>query len=182
MLIWTWCFKIISSLSSYYSIGFNRVGDIILILIICFNFNSMYYNNEAITNINYNIIIILFILSLSFKSIIISSYLWLPEAMEGPTPVSSLLHSCTLVVAGIYTLFSISIINYNFIIIFNIYTYLLLSNFTYKLENELKRLIAISTIIAIGYLWILCISGLTSSMFTICLLHASYKSCFFNLE
>ena len=180
LLIWTWCFKILTSISSYYSICFNRIGDVLLITIISYSFNSFYFNNELISYTNYNIIVLLLIWALSFKSILLTSYLWLPEAMEGPTPVSSLLHSCTLVVAGIYALYSISIIHYYFNVIFIIYTILIISSNINKLENELKRLIAISTIIAINYLWVLCISGLTTSMFIICVIHASYKATFFN--
>lgn len=85
------------------------------------------------------------------------SHVWLPDAMEAPTPASALIHSSTLVIAGIFLIIRFSIL-FEFTILTNYYLAFLgsitlaFSSITAIFQNDIKKLVAYSTISQIGYL------------------------------
>ena len=97
------------------------------------------------------------ILSGGIKAAQFFSHVWLPDAMEAPTPASALIHSSTLVVAGIFLIIRFSIL-FEFTIVTN-YVLTLVGAFTLAFgavtaifQNDIKKLVAYSTISQIGYL------------------------------
>jgi NADH-quinone oxidoreductase subunit L len=100
---------------------------------------------------NNNFSLALFIFALSLKSISVLTYLWLPEAMEGPTPVSSLLHSCTLVMAGLFSAFNTAH-EINFILLTVSGSCLVFLAFLSRPEQDAKRIVATSTIVMVCFL------------------------------
>lgn len=84
-------------------------------------------------------------------------HVWLPDAMEAPTPASALIHSSTLVVAGIFLIIRFSII-FEFTPLVNYYLAFLggitlaFGSITAIFQNDIKKLVAYSTISQIGYL------------------------------
>lgn len=82
---------------------------------------------------------------------------WLPDAMEGPTPVSALLHSATMVTAGVFLLLRSSLIFSNapkvsfLIAIFGLLT-ANISSFTGLLQYDIKKIIAFSTCSQLGFM------------------------------
>lgn len=123
-------------------------------------------------------VLTLFIFALSLKSISILTYLWLPEAMEGPTPVSSLLHSCTLVMAGLFSAFNAAH-EINFSILAISTAALILMAFLSRPEQDAKRVVATSTIVMVCFLWFVLQQAFSGTAATICGIHAAYKSAFF---
>ena len=85
------------------------------------------------------------------------SHVWLPDAMEAPTPASALIHSSTLVVAGIFLVIRFSIL-FEFTVFTNYYLAILgaltlsFGAITATFQNDIKKLVAYSTISQIGYL------------------------------
>ena len=87
----------------------NRIGDvgiIISILLCYFYYGSVNYS--IILNIDFQdegqIIGLMFLIGVIGKSAQIGLHTWLPDAMEGPTPVSALIHAATMVTAGVFLL------------------------------------------------------------------------------
>lgn len=84
-------------------------------------------------------------------------HVWLPDAMEAPTPASALIHSSTLVVAGVFLILRFSVL-FEFAIFTNYYLILLgaltlaFGSITATFQNDIKKLVAYSTISQIGYL------------------------------
>lgn len=84
-------------------------------------------------------------------------HVWLPDAMEAPTPASALIHSSTLVIAGVFLIIRFSII-FEFSILINYYLAFLgaltlaFGSITAIFQNDIKKLVAYSTISQIGYL------------------------------
>ena len=84
-------------------------------------------------------------------------HVWLPDAMEAPTPASALIHSSTLVVAGVFLIIRFSVL-FEFAIFVNYYlalmgaTTLAFGAITAVFQNDIKKLVAYSTISQIGYL------------------------------
>lgn len=85
------------------------------------------------------------------------SHVWLPDAMEAPTPASALIHSSTLVVAGVFLIIRFSVL-FEFTLLTNYYLILLgavtlaFGAVTAVFQNDIKKLVAYSTISQIGYL------------------------------
>lgn len=84
-------------------------------------------------------------------------HVWLPDAMEAPTPASALIHSSTLVVAGVFLIIRFSVL-FEFTIFTNYYLAILgaitlaFGSITAVFQNDIKKLVAYSTISQIGYL------------------------------
>ena len=84
-------------------------------------------------------------------------HVWLPDAMEAPTPASALIHSSTLVVAGVFLIIRFSVL-FEFTVFTNYYlallgaTTLAFGSVTAIFQNDIKKLVAYSTISQIGYL------------------------------
>lgn len=84
-------------------------------------------------------------------------HVWLPDAMEAPTPASALIHSSTLVVAGVFLIIRFSVL-FEFTLFTNYYLSLLgavtlaFGSITAVFQNDIKKLVAYSTISQIGYL------------------------------
>jgi NADH:ubiquinone oxidoreductase subunit 5 (subunit L)/multisubunit Na+/H+ antiporter MnhA subunit len=85
------------------------------------------------------------------------AHVWLPDAMEAPTPASALIHSSTLVVAGVFLIIRFSVL-FEFTLFTNYYLILLgaltlsFGAVTAVFQNDIKKLVAYSTISQIGYL------------------------------
>lgn len=85
------------------------------------------------------------------------AHVWLPDAMEAPTPASALIHSSTLVIAGVFLIIRFSVL-FEFTLFTNYYLILLGSltlsfgAITAVFQNDIKKLVAYSTISQIGYL------------------------------
>jgi NADH-ubiquinone oxidoreductase chain 5 len=110
-------------------------------------------NETALT-----IISLLFLLAAMGKSAQLGLHNWLPSSMEGPTPVSALLHAATLVTAGVYLLLRSSpILEYSPTALMVILWVGAITSFfaasTGLLQNDLKRIIAFSTISQLGYMF-----------------------------
>jgi NADH-quinone oxidoreductase subunit L len=85
------------------------------------------------------------------------AHVWLPDAMEAPTPASALIHSSTLVIAGVFLIIRFSVL-FEFTLFTNYYLILLgaltlsFGSITAVFQNDIKKLVAYSTISQIGYL------------------------------
>uniref|UniRef100_A0A0N5A069 NADH:ubiquinone reductase (H(+)-translocating) n=1 Tax=Parastrongyloides trichosuri TaxID=131310 RepID=A0A0N5A069_PARTI len=108
---------------------------------------------------------------------------WLPKAMSAPTPVSSLVHSSTLVTAGLVLLmnfnclvFSKSLISV--VLIVGVFT-MFFSSVSALFEEDLKKVVALSTLSQIGFSMVTLGLGLNFVCFIHLLRHALFKSCLF---
>ncbi len=106
-----------------------------------------------------NLICILFTIAAFTKSAQIGFHIWLPEAMEAPTPVSALLHAATMVTAGIFLIVKLSplfeIYNFsaNIILVVSGFTALYSAIVACK-QNDIKKIIAYSTISQLSYMFL----------------------------
>nr|YP_010535448.1 NADH dehydrogenase subunit 5 [Ixodes rubicundus]QLD97174.1 NADH dehydrogenase subunit 5 [Ixodes rubicundus]UYB78126.1 NADH dehydrogenase subunit 5 [Ixodes rubicundus] len=183
----SYCLVIYYQSSNSYNSGMitvlsNRVGDVTILMSLIFlmNFGSM----DMMSISEFLKICGMFILiSGMTKSAQIPFSAWLPAAMAAPTPVSSLVHSSTLVTAGIYLLI-------RFYIIFNIKFYsnfmLLISLMTMfmagvgaNLEMDFKKIIAFSTLSQLGLIMMILSLGQMEMAFFHLILHALFKSMLF---
>lgn len=127
---------------------------------------------------------ILLIIAAVAKSAQVGLHIWLPEAMEGPTPVSSLIHAATMVTAGIFLIIRCSFI-FEFVPDTLLWVILLGSITSFfastigVFQNDLKKVVAYSTCSQLGYMFMSC--GFSSYMNSIFHLfnHAFFKALLF---
>nr|ACJ69632.1 NADH dehydrogenase subunit 5 [Enicospilus sp. MD-2008] len=161
----------------------NRIGDTLILLVLGYllmngSFNFMWYNKL-------NNFLIFLIIMISFtKSAQIPYSSWLPKAMAAPTPVSSLVHSSTLVTAGVYLLMRFNYLiqldksMLNLLMFMSLMT-MFMSGIMASIEFDLKKIIALSTLSQLG-LMIFCLSlNLLEVTFFHLLTHAMFKSMLF---
>ena len=166
----------------------NRIGDVAFLIAIAWilnygRWNYIYYLD--IINKDFSIIIIgyLILLAAITKRAQIPFSSWLPAAIAAPTPVSALVHSSTLVTAGVYLLIRFNILLENFYIGQGL---LLISGLTIfiaglgaNFEFDLKKIIALSTLSQLGLIIrILAIGGYKLAFFHL-LTHALFKALLF---
>ena len=180
----------------------NRVGDFGYLIAIALiykyfnslNFQEVFSNTSAIEKKNllflgfeFNLItcicMFLFMAAVG-KSAQIGLHVWLPDAMEGPTPVSALIHAATMVTAGVFLVVRCSPIFEYSQFTLNVITYvgLITSLFAASvalLQNDIKKVIAYSTCSQLGYMFFACgISAYSLAMFHL-VTHAFFKALLF---
>lgn len=118
------------------------------------------------------------------KSAQIFFHTWLPDAMEGPTPVSALIHAATMVTAGVFLvvrcspIFEYSPMVLSFITIVGAVTCLFAATIALT-QNDIKRIIAYSTCSQLGYMFFACgVSSYNAAMFHL-MTHAFFKALLF---
>jgi len=118
------------------------------------------------------------------KSAQVPLHVWLPDSMEGPTPISALIHAATMVTAGIFMvsrmspLFELSEMALNFILIIGATTAFFMGLLG-LVQNDIKRVIAYSTLSQLGYMTVaLGASAYAASMFHLTT-HAFFKALLF---
>jgi NADH-quinone oxidoreductase subunit L len=105
------------------------------------------------------VVCLLFLLAATGKSAQLPLYLWLPDAMEGPTPVSALIHAATMVTAGVYLvarsapLYSLSPVAQSFVAWIGVLTALFAAIIAVK-QYDIKRVLAYSTVSQLGYMFV----------------------------
>lgn len=163
----------------------NRIGDLAILLSICWalNFGSLNLTvTISILNTSSQVILVmsLVILAAITKRAQIPFSAWLPAAIAAPTPVSSLVHSSTLVTAGVYLL-----IRFNYFFELNYYL-LLVSCATLTMrgvgavfEIDLKKIIALSTLSQLGVIILILSLGFKELAFFHLVTHALFKSLLF---
>lgn len=199
-------------LSSYLLIGFwyehtkngnaakkaflaNRVGDFGVVLgmigyALIFNtvsFRDLQHPDLAVILANKNLLIassLLLVLGVAGKSAQIPLFIWLPDAMMGPTPVSALMHAATMVTAGIFLLCRISNIIVHFPIVMDVIAWggaltTLLAALIAVTQTDIKKILAYSTVSQLGYMVMACgLGAFSTGMFHV-FTHAFFKALLF---
>nr|ALO76553.1 NADH deshydrogenase subunit 5 [Aderidae sp. GENSP01] len=165
----------------------NRIGDAALLLGIAWvlnygSWNLILYENELLMKDFMFWVCGLIMLAGFTKSAQIPFSSWLPVAMAAPTPVSSLVHSSTLVTAGVYLLIRFNMIFSNSFMMFM----LLISSMTMfmsglgaNFEFDLKKIIALSTLSQLGLMMSINFMGSSNLAFFHLLTHALFKALLF---
>uniref|UniRef100_A0AAU7BA56 NADH-ubiquinone oxidoreductase chain 5 n=1 Tax=Notoplectron brewsterense TaxID=3073454 RepID=A0AAU7BA56_9ORTH len=166
----------------------NRVGDVALLMAIAWmlnfgSWNYIYYLDMMSKTTEMKIIGILVVLAAMTKSAQIPFSSWLPAAMAAPTPVSALVHSSTLVTAGVYLLirFNSIIINNSigqFLLLFSGLT-MFMAGMGANFEFDLKKIIALSTLSQLGLMMSILSMGYPKLAFFHLLTHALFKALLF---
>ncbi|OQY25070.1 MAG: NADH-quinone oxidoreductase subunit L [Desulfobacteraceae bacterium 4572_35.2] len=177
----------------------NRVGDFGFLLGLFTLFWSL--GNEGVWTIRFTeisanahllenggiivtVITLCFFLGATGKSAQIPLYTWLPDAMEGPTPVSALIHAATMVTAGVYMiarmngLFAMAPDTMMVIAIVGASTALFAATIGLA-QNDIKRVLAYSTVSQLGYMFLAMGVGAFGAGIFHLLTHAFFKACLF---
>nr|YP_010939204.1 NADH dehydrogenase subunit 5 [Pseudoligosita yasumatsui]WLF85678.1 NADH dehydrogenase subunit 5 [Pseudoligosita yasumatsui] len=161
----------------------NRLGDVMIIMSISFMFINGSWN---FMNYNYMYMIMLLMLMIACftKSAQLPFSSWLPAAMAAPTPVSSLVHSSTLVTAGVYLLIRFNYIMFknfflmNFIMLIGLIT-MMMAGLSANFEFDLKKIIAFSTLSQLGLMMMIYSMNNYILTFFHLIIHALFKSLMF---
>jgi NADH-quinone oxidoreductase subunit L len=127
---------------------------------------------------------LLFLAGAVGKSAQVPLYVWLPDAMEGPTPVSALIHAATMVTAGVYlvvrmgALYSISTVGSTTVAVVGAVTAVYAAALALA-EDDIKRVLAYSTISQLGYMFLAAGIGAYSLAMFHLLTHAFFKALLF---
>ncbi len=178
----------------------NRVGDFGFILGIgliaaytgTLNYTEIFAKTQELSGITLpgttwsliTVICICLFIGAMGKSAQFPLHAWLPDSMEGPTPISALIHAATMVTAGIFMvsrmspLFELSDAALNFILVIGSITALFMGILGI-IQNDIKRVIAYSTLSQLGYMTIaLGVSAYSVSVFHL-MTHAFFKALLF---
>jgi len=161
----------------------NRLGDMFLLLGLYFMAKSFFLRLEVFLSGKYIFLFLFILLGGITKSAQLPFSSWLPAAMAAPTPVSSLVHSSTLVTAGVY-LFIRYYFTIRCLIVRKIFCWVrVITRFIAGLiayfEKDLKKLVAISTLSQLGIIIFICSLGEFSMCFFHMVSHALFKSLLF---
>nr|YP_008081081.1 NADH dehydrogenase subunit 5 [Ctenoplusia agnata]AGG10921.1 NADH dehydrogenase subunit 5 [Ctenoplusia agnata] len=166
----------------------NRIGDVLILMVISWMMNYGSWNYIFYLEFMYNdwemtMVGSMIIMAAMTKSAQIPFSSWLPAAMAAPTPVSALVHSSTLVTAGVYLLIRFNMLLLN---MFFLKLLLLLSGLTMFMagiaanyEFDLKKIIALSTLSQLGLMMSILSMGLPDLAFFHLLTHAMFKALLF---
>nr|YP_010561848.1 NADH dehydrogenase subunit 5 [Colossendeis brevirostris]UYX57809.1 NADH dehydrogenase subunit 5 [Colossendeis brevirostris] len=163
----------------------NRLGDGFLILGLCMMYDMMSYNYIYMIYLDnkYMYFMILILLACMTKSAQFPFSAWLPAAMAAPTPVSSLVHSSTLVTAGVYLLIRYSdclkFMNFNTILLYSCLITMLMSGLSAMYENDLKKIVALSTLSQLSLMMLAVSLGMYDMAYFHLITHATFKSLMF---
>ncbi|KLR58628.1 NADH:ubiquinone oxidoreductase subunit L [Diaphorobacter sp. J5-51] len=166
----------------------NRVGDFGFILGIgliaayagSFNYGEIFAKANELGAIGFpgtdwmliTVICICLFIGAMGKSAQFPLHVWLPDSMEGPTPISALIHAATMVTAGIFMvsrmspLFELSDTALNFVLVIGAITALFMG-FLGIIQNDIKRVIAYSTLSQLGYMTV----ALGASAYSVAVFH-----------
>src|SRR6202050_1170510 len=129
-------------------------------------------------------IALLFFWGATGKSAQLPLYVWLPDAMEGPTPVSALIHAATMVTAGVYmvtrtnAIFQLSPTAMMVVAIVGVVTAFFAASVG-MVQNDIKKVLAYSTISQLGYMFVACgVGAFTAGIFHL-MTHAFFKGLLF---
>ena len=198
LLIGFWFKKESANQGSLKAFLVNRVGDfgfllgIAAILVYCgsLDYATVFANAPKLVNTTIQIIptiewqvitvicILLFIGAMG-KSAQVPLHIWLPESMEGPTPISALIHAATMVTAGIFMvarmspLFELSSVALTTILIIGA-TGALFLGLLAVVQNDIKRVVAYSTLSQLGYM----MAALGASAYAAGIFHLTTHACF----
>ena len=202
LLINFWFTRIQANKSALKAIFINRIGDtgvLLAILLIfyyfrTFNFHDLFsivpFFKETTINFLFvqikviEVICLLLTIGSLAKSAQLFLHTWLPDAMEGPTPVSALIHAATMVTAGVFLIIRCSFIfeyapnTLKFISIIGVLTALFGAS-TALCQNDIKKIVAYSTCSQLGYMFFACgISNYSGSLYHL-INHAFFKALLF---
>uniref|UniRef100_A0AAU7LMK3 NADH-ubiquinone oxidoreductase chain 5 n=1 Tax=Syrbatus sp. 3 RRMO-2024a TaxID=3154169 RepID=A0AAU7LMK3_9COLE len=171
-----------SSNAGMLTILFNHIGDIALMMMISWMMNYGSWSILYFEKIEFQFIFMFLIVASLSKSAQIPFSYWLPMAMAAPTPISSLVHSSTLVTAGVYLLIRFSE-NFNKNLMLLIFIISLMTMFMASLsanfEYDLKKIIAFSTLSQLGFMMsILSFKEINLVIFHL-LMHSLFKAVLF---
>ncbi len=172
----------------------NRIGDLGFLLAVFWlisktgtaTFSELFSGNglDALNETDITGITLLLFLGATGKSAQLPLYTWLPDAMAGPTPVSALIHAATMVTAGIYmiarsnVLFSLAPLTLTIISIIGLATLLLAASIALR-QNDIKKVLAYSTVSQLGYMFLaLGVGAYTAAVFHV-MTHAFFKALLF---
>ncbi|WP_347939087.1 NADH-quinone oxidoreductase subunit L [Rickettsia oklahomensis] len=199
LLIGFWHLKESANKAAIKAFITNRASDfafilgVITIIFYCgsANYKDVFSSTELLSNtktllqcsILDTICLLLFIGCIG-KSAQIGLHVWLPDAMEGPTPVSALIHAATMVTAGVFLvarcsyLFEYSPIVLQFITIIGGTTCLFAASIA-LMQRDIKKIIAYSTCSQLGYMFIACGASAYNSAIFHLVTHAFFKALLF---
>jgi NADH-quinone oxidoreductase subunit L len=174
----------------------NRIGDwgfILGVLLIFVRFGSLDFQDVArsVSALRpeemfgtVSIITLLLFVGATGKSAQIPLFVWLPDAMEGPTPVSALIHAATMVTAGVYmigrnaVLFQHAPLTLNIVAIVGTATALMAGTIG-LVQNDIKRVLAYSTVSQLGYMFLAMGVGAYAAGIFHLFTHAFFKALLF---
>nr|ARO47900.1 NADH dehydrogenase subunit 5 [Micromus angulatus] len=166
----------------------NRIGDVALLMAIAWmlnygSWNYVFYIESMKNHFEMQVISYLVVLAAMTKSAQIPFSAWLPAAMAAPTPVSALVHSSTLVTAGVYLLIRFNILFMNtllskLLLLISVLT-MFMSGLGANYEYDLKKIIALSTLSQLGLMMSILCLGYSKLAFFHLLTHALFKALLF---
>lgn len=172
----------------------NRIGDFgflfgMILLFITFqslNFDDIFPRLAEYPSgtVLITAVTLLLLLGAVGKSAQIPLFTWLPDAMAGPTPVSALIHAATMVTAGIYLiarssqLFVLAPLTMGIIVVTGLLTALLAASISLY-QNDIKKVLAYSTVSQLGYMFLALGLGAFSSAIFHLTTHAFFKALLF---
>jgi len=173
----------------------NRIGDfgfLIAIFLLLTNFGTLTFTSvfSQISSMAgchcslYTAIALLLMLGAAGKSAQVPLYIWLPDAMEGPTPVSALIHAATMVTAGVYmvarchVIFDQSPVALAVVACIGAFTALFAATIG-LVQTDIKRVLAYSTVSQLGYMFLACGVGAYSAAIFHLFTHAFFKALLF---
>lgn len=192
LLIGFWYSDMLKSDAAKKAFIYNRVGDFAFLVAIfmifqavgSLNFEVVLANLDAFTADAYFWIAILVLIGATGKSAQIPLFVWLPDAMAGPTPVSALIHAATMVTSGIYLITRMSPMYVltpeamMIVAVIGALTAIVAATIAIT-QYDIKRVLAYSTVSQLGFMFLALGSGaFTAAIFHV-VTHAFFKACLF---
>ena len=199
LLIGFWYTDLKNSAAANKAFIVNRIGDFAFLLAMFLlyraytaagvtpfglDFGTMFENMEVLTAETITVVVLLLFIGATGKSAQIPLFVWLPDAMAGPTPVSALIHAATMVTSGLYLLARLSPMvleapGVMILIAFVGAVTAIMAATIAITQNDIKKVLAYSTVSQLGYMFVAAGVGAFFVAIFHVMTHAFFKACLF---